>query len=64
MKQDEAPDPLHVGFFSSDAIVPIANGQAHLIKKFWFATIIGETVDGRHDLTQHGRQESVQLTYR
>jgi len=42
MKQDEAPDPLHVGFFSSDALVPGANGQAHLIKKFWFATIIGE----------------------
>jgi hypothetical protein len=62
MKQDEALDPLHVGFFSSDAIVPGANGQAHLIKKFWFATIIGETVDVRHDLTQHGSQESVHLT--
>jgi hypothetical protein len=56
MKQDEALDPLHVGFFSSDAIVPGANGEANLIKKFWFAAIIGETVDVRHDLTLHGRQ--------
>lgn len=62
MKQDEALDPLHVGFFSSDAIVTGANGQAHLIKKFWFATIIGEMVDVRHDFTQHGRQDSVHLT--
>ena len=62
MKENKSFDPLHIGFFSSNAIVPGTNSQAHLIKKFWFATIIGEMVDVRHDFTQHGRQDSVHLT--
>ena len=56
MKEDESFEPLHLGFFSSKAIVPGTNRQAHPIQKFWLATIIGEMVAVRHHLTQQGRE--------
>jgi hypothetical protein len=52
------------GIIGSNAIVPGANGQAHLIQKFWFATILVKTADVRHYLTLRGRQAGVPLMLR
>jgi hypothetical protein len=36
VKKDEALDPMDIGFFGSIAIMPAANGLAHLIEKLGF----------------------------
>jgi hypothetical protein len=64
VKQDEASDPLHVGIFGSNALAPGANDQAHLLQKFWFATILVKTADVKHYLTLRGRQAGVPLMLR
>jgi hypothetical protein len=43
MKQDEALDPLHIGFFGADTITFHADDLPHLIKKPRVSTSIGVT---------------------
>ena len=33
VKQDEAPDPLHIRLFSADAVVPNPDHLAHLVQQ-------------------------------
>jgi hypothetical protein len=51
VKQDEAFDPLDIGFFGLKVIMPGTNGLAHLIKKFWLLAATIHLVYRNHRLT-------------
>ena len=54
MKDDEASDPLHIGFFGAEAIVSGAQSVTHLFEEFGLLTTTGVS-DREHTFT-HGKR--------